>query len=510
MAGSLDAAITLHLNHLATYPEAANLAFSTLLQRKGRVLDLFTNLRRRLANDPEVVKLFDQLNQVNAQLSALTSRANPTDPAYQSQLTNLNDQISTLENQLSRRSSEFATLTTAPTLTSIQAQLPPDTALVEFVRYRPFDPSAPSSQEFGPPRYAVYLLKPGAQVEGLDLGPAQPIDAAIDALTTSLAAADTPLFQVKEAAQTLYNQVMAPLGPGLAGTTTLFLAPDGPLSLVPFEALVNDNRYLVETYHFRYLTAGRDLLRLQDSPPPSTPAVLVGNPTYDPSGTVVVSANTLAIDLKAKRFPALPATQTEVDQLAKELPGATTYSRTNATEAVVKQLHSPDILHIATHGFFEPVTETVNPLLQSGLILAGATTGQSGLGQDGLPEDGILTALEVTGLDLRGTELVVLSACQTGLGELASGEGVYGLRRALVLAGSQSQVISLWKVADQATQEFMVAYYKKLQAGLSRDESLRDTQRQFLHSDATQHPYYWAAFITSGQWQPLKSQTLGQ
>jgi len=158
------------------------------------------------------------------------------------------------------------------------------------------------------------------------------------------------------------------------------------------------------------------------------------------------------------------------------------------------------ILHIATHGFFEPADDTTNPLLQSGLILAGAAAG----GQSGPDQDGILTALEVTGINLRGTQLVVLSACQTGLGELSAGEGLYGLRRALVLAGAQSQVISLWKVSDDATQELMVAYYKRLRAGTNRDVALRETQLAFLRSPEYDHPYYWAAFIGSGDWRPLQ------
>ena len=109
----------------------------------------------------------------------------------------------------------------------------------------------------------------------------------------------------------------------------------------------------------------------------------------------------------------------------------------------------------------------------------------------------------MTGINLRGTQLVVLSACETGLGELSAGEGLYGLRRALVLAGAQSQVISLWKVSDDATQELMVAYYERLRAGTPRDVALRETQLAFLRSPESDHPYYWAAFIGSGDWHPL-------
>lgn len=505
VAGTTDGIITLHLEQLPTSPEAARLAFTTILQRKGRILDLFTSLRNRLAEDPDGLQLFDQLREVNDQISALTNNPNPTDPAYQDRLNTLQTQFTSLENQLSRRSQEFANLTASPSLADVQAQLPAGTALVEFIRYRPFNPQAHPTERFGSPRYAVYLLTPTGQVQGLDLGPAVTIEAALTALTTSLATADSPQHQVKEDAQTLHDLLMAPVRRVLADTTTLFIAADGPLSLLPFESLVDDSGdYLVKTYQFRYLTVGRDLMRLDQASPSAQPAVLVGNPTYGRPGALVAIADTRTIDLKNRIFPALPGTQAEIDGIIPLLPEAESYSGTNATEALIKQQVQPGILHIATHGFFEPLLEAVHPLLHSGLVMAGAAAG----GQSGPDQDGLLTALEVTSLNLRGTQLVVLSACETGLGELAAGEGVYGLRRALVLAGSQSQVISLWKVADNATQEFMVEYYQHLLDGAPRDQALRDTQLAFLleHPDYS-HPYYWAAFIGSGDWRPLQ---LGQ
>ena len=115
----------------------------------------------------------------------------------------------------------------------------------------------------------------------------------------------------------------------------------------------------------------------------------------------------------------------------------------------------------------------------------------------------MLTALEVAGLDLWGTKLVVLSACETGVGEVRSGDGVYGLRRALVIAGSESQVLSLWKVDDDATRDLMIDYYTALKGGDGRSEALRQVQLKMLASPYRQHPYYWASFIHSGDWAKL-------
>lgn len=121
--------------------------------------------------------------------------------------------------------------------------------------------------------------------------------------------------------------------------------------------------------------------------------------------------------------------------------------------------------------------------------------------QGGGGDDGILTALEAAGLDLWGTKLVVLSACDTGRGAIQNGEGVYGLRRALVLAGAESQVMSLWQVEAGATREMMVKYYKRLAAGEGRGEALRQVQVEMIRQ--SRHPYYWAGFIQSGDWRSL-------
>jgi CHAT domain-containing protein len=114
-------------------------------------------------------------------------------------------------------------------------------------------------------------------------------------------------------------------------------------------------------------------------------------------------------------------------------------------------------------------------------------------------DNGILTALEVTGLNLWGTKLVVLSACDTGVGEVRNGDGVHGLRRALVLAGAETQVMSLWPVSDRWTRELMVAYYRGLQRGEGRGEALRQVQLEMLKDVRRRHPYYWAGFIQSGE-----------
>ena len=203
------------------------------------------------------------------------------------------------------------------------------------------------------------------------------------------------------------------------------------------------------------------------------------------------------------------------------MPQATVLSGEQATEAALRRVSGPRILHVATHGFFlrdgdtatgrtaQPAPDltgtrlgkwvawTENPLLRSGLALAGANQGKSGA------DDGVLTALEAAGLDLWGTKLVVLSACDTGVGEVRNGDGVYGLRRALVLAGSESQMMSLWPVSDRSTRDLMIAYYTNLAQSVGRAEALRQAQLGLLRDARRRHPYYWAGFIQSGEWGTL-------
>jgi CHAT domain-containing protein len=205
-------------------------------------------------------------------------------------------------------------------------------------------------------------------------------------------------------------------------------------------------------------------------------------------------------------FGPIPGATDEVRAIRSLMPEATMLIGAQATESAVRRLSGPRILHVATHGFFfdgsnEPRFGSpagwANPLVRSGLALAGANQGRRDA------DDGVLTALEVAGLDLWGTKLVVLSACDTARGVITHGEGVYGLRRALILAGSESQLMSLWAVSDRSTRDLMIGYYTRLTKGEGRSEALRQTQLAVIRDGRHQHPYYWASFIVSGQWASL-------
>lgn len=524
-----NAILSLHLRSAPSNAEAARLAITTVLRRKGRVLDALSDeigaLRRRLT--PQDRALLDRLSNTRRQFSMLMFKPADSTPAgaSQAEINKVRTEIGRIESEVaaSARSVELRTQSQPLTITRVQRSIPATAALVEIISYRPYNTKAKTRSElFGETHYAAYVLRRGAPVRWVELGPSAPINQNVSQLRAALR--DPRRTTVKEIARALDEQVMRPVRRLLGNAHQIFLSPDGELNLIPFAALVNEaGRYLVQDYSITYLTSGRDLLRFQASTQSRQPPVVMANPFFakhipnnnDASGKSAVRS--AGFD---ERFSPLDGTEEEAKELGRML-GVRPLIREEATETALKQLHGPAILHIATHGFFLPdqaldinsiesarlfsgssyipaVITGENPLLRSGLALAGANERQGGNG-----EDGILTALEVSDLDLLGTKLVVLSACETGLGNVQNGEGVYGLRRALALAGAETQVISLWKVSDEATRDFMVDYYRRLQAGVKRSKALRLAQLKMLGDPATRHPYYWASFIQSGDWRNL-------
>ncbi|GAX40755.1 peptidase-like protein [Tolypothrix sp. NIES-4075] len=522
-AGTTNGIISLSLQQAGKNPTVASLALTTVLRRKGIVLDAVTyniqTLRSQLANQPETKKLFDNWLNVNQQLSALvySGQGKQSATEYKAQFKQLETEKEGLEEAISTKSGEFRTATQPVELAAIQTQIPKDAALIEIVRYQPFNLKAKSDAEkLGKPRYAAAVLRSSGEPKWVDLGDAATINKSIASLREALK--DTRL-PVKQLARKLDEQVMAPIRPLLGDARHLLLSPDGQLTLIPFEALKDEqNKYLIQRYAFSYLTSGRDLLRFQLPAKSRSNPVVFANIDYDQQEIATASAmrgseNRRSADLASLQFDSLGNTLEEANKIKGIFPDTKIISGKQATEAVIKQLQAPSILHLATHGFFVPDQQDnmetrliaslrlENPLLRSGLALAGINNRTKALSNT---NDGVLTALEVAGLNLRGTQLVVLSACETGLGDVKVGDGLYGLRRALVIAGSQSQVLSLWIVDDAGTKDLMVKYYQNLKAGKGRHEALREAQMELLKTPGYEHPYYWASFVPSGDWSAFK------
>ncbi|MGD1857902.1 MAG: tetratricopeptide repeat protein [Leptolyngbyaceae cyanobacterium] len=521
----LDSYVSFHLTSGQSTPGTEAVALQAILQRKGRVLEAVTDglqaLRQGL--EPTDQALLDEWSGVRSQLATLVVGGIGTlsPEEYQTKIDTLESQSRQLETTLNNRSSQFRSVSQEISLATVQQQIPSNGALVEFVAYVPTVFNDQGDESFSDLRYAAYILKPSGEIAWQDLGDAAAIDTTLTEFRQLL---QTRSQRLKPVARQLHRQLFSPIASELAGVEHLLLAPDGQLNLIPFAALANDDgRYLLEEYQITYLTSGRDLLRLDGATASQQPPVLIADPDYDSAEqTIVAAASTRgsgerSADLSNLTFGPLAGTAIEAAEISQQLSESTLLTGPQATENVLKSVQGPRILHIATHGFFlkdrvqadPPQSQPSfrgtgaatgslsDPLLRSGLALAGFNQRSSG------SEDGVLTALEAANLNLNGTQLVVLSACETGVGEVRNGAGVYGLRRAFVMAGAQTQILSLWQVSDLATKDLMVGYYQQLQANRGRSEALREIQLSMLDSEYA-HPYYWAAFIPSGDWRPMK------
>ncbi|MGH8521535.1 MAG: CHAT domain-containing protein, partial [Gammaproteobacteria bacterium] len=548
LTGNTHRAVTFSLAARGKVADVDSLALQVVLQRKGRVLDVladtYSSVRRSLSAEDQ--QRFAQWRETIARYAALIFRGPGAMPSenYRALLDELKNTIEALEGQLSQRSTEFRTRTETVTVERVQRAIPADAVLIEWFRYDPFNPKPKGQeQEWGAVRYVAYVLKRAGQPVAVDLGEAAPIEHTLSDLLVALRDPRSSLVGVL--AHELDLQLIQPLRPHLGDVRQILLSPDGMLNLLPFGALVDvGQRYLTERWQITYLTSGRDLLRLSSALPSRQTPIVIADPDFgllDKTAAAPASENRRSTDRAAgaMKFDPLPGTAAEAQALKGilKLKDEQVLMKSQATEAALKQVTGPRILHIATHGFFLedqrldlesqaghlqgqdglqgdrgvalsgphlPGQEGLqapkgeNPLLRSGLALAGANRLRSG------EDDGVLTALEVAGLDLAGTELAVLSACETAVGAVQNGEGVYGLRRALVLAGVRTQIASLWKVDDAATKDLMIDYYRRLQAGAGRSQALREAQLTMLKNPTRAHPYYWASFIAIGEQKPLE------
>jgi CHAT domain-containing protein/Tfp pilus assembly protein PilF len=540
---------------LRAYPDNASvrrLVLSAVLLRKGRSLEETSNTSRTILRSlgPEDRHTFERLRSLRthfAQLS-LQGPGSVSSADYQQHLKNLAGQGDVLEADLAKRSAPLRALNALPSpndiIDRIASSLPEDGALIEFIAYkdRPLvpRPGIPPSKIPTELRYLALVLFPDTHIRAIDLGPSALIDQAASTLRNALAHRDAAFHAP---AQDLYALVFKPLLPLLGDTRRLFLSPDGQLALIPFSALHDGKAFLIDSFDFSYLTSGKDLLPRPGDIPSSGSVVVVADPDFSspsalpsssPTQPSVLSQrstalerffSTLRADMAEQAWAPLPGTRQEAEAIQRLIPQAQLLLGSEASKQQLLQLASPGVLHIATHGFFledpaatagsrgvghlgsgdTPAQPPPDPLLRSGLVLSGvhAPAPAAPESTKSRADSILVTALELAGLDLWGTQLVVLSACDTGRGDVKLGQGVYGLRRALVTAGAETVVMSLWKVNDDSTRLLMEDYYHNLLAGMGRAAALRKAMLSLRQS--LPHPYFWAPFIALGSDSPLRS-----
>jgi CHAT domain-containing protein len=319
--------------------------------------------------------------------------------------------------------------------------------------------------------------------------------------------------------QALYGLIMEPLLTHLQDRRQLFISPDGDLNLIPFEAFITPGgRYLLEDgYAIHYVAAGRDIARFKDISKPQAEALIMADPDYKMGDSELIEvAKSLGLKVqeepgvlsqedRAMSFEGLEGSGKQAEEIRK-LMGGVIYSEKKAIQEVLLEVRYPRVLHIATHGYYLPVKKIPpqfspgktslpsevlkayeNPMLRSGIALAGANTSLRGR----------VNAEKVSRLRLKGTELVVLSACQTGVGEVQTGEGVFGLKRAFILSGARTVVMSLWSVPSQETTELMKSFYTKwAKEKKTKAEALREAKLELMKDN--RNPFFWGAFVMVG------------
>jgi tetratricopeptide (TPR) repeat protein len=541
---------------------ARQTAIDLVLRRKGIGAELLAAQREAVLSGryPELAGTLEELTAVHRQIAQKTlagpGREDPE--SYQRLLAQWNDQSERLEAELAQQIPEvnLEERVRRANRQAVADSLPTGSALVEFVRLYvvEFEEKAAVMRSAGDPLwnetcYMAFVLqsaKPN-DVRMFDLGDANVIDAMISEFRAEITGADTDVLEAEqpspspspspEDGSALRAAVFDPLLAGIGECRRLFVAADGDLNRLAFEALPSsDGRRLIDDFRISYVSVGRDVVRFGEVPVVhASEPIVIADPDFDLSCDEIAAVESKAGShsrvspdyvRSGVRFRRLKGVRLEGERIARHL-GVEPWLNSAALEARLKACTSPLVLHIATHGFFleeeprallhpgapDPVLNAPggglgrlshalsSPMLRSGLALAGANSWLEAKSLPAEAEDGILTAEDVSGLDLLATELVVLSACETGLGEIRAGEGVFGLRRAFVLAGAKTLVMSLWKVPDAQTRELMEDYYHRLEHGQSRGEALRLAQLSLKKKYPD--PYFWAAYICQGDPGPL-------
>ena len=522
---------TLHRQQNSLLADLYNLQLVT----KAMLLDASNKIRRTIleSGQPERIAQYHQWLESKETLFKLYASPREEWEHQRERITFLEKSINQLEKQLSRSSTEFADNLKGQQLTwqDVQAQLRPGEAALELIRVPQtaeetvtYVALAVTADAAAP---MIAIMRNGRTMENKNFHYYQ------NAIS----------FKIEDRlSYDLYWQPIAQILPG--DIKTVYVSADGIYHKISLNSLyhVASQRYLIEERSIRMLSSTRQLVQptlLADN----RQAYLVGFPNYQFRGEeeadtsnhisganeVVVENSEVDVstisDLRLANaglgisfptdFQVLTGTKQEVQAIEALLTEHDwqphTWLADQAREERLKSLTSPRLLHIATHGYFmddlpnqqktrydtpQPAF-AANPLLRSGLLLAGAQQTMMHHHHEAPAEDGILTAYEAMNLNLNDTELVVLSACETGLGEIKNGEGVYGLQRAFMVAGANSVLMSLWKVDDASTTELMQLFYHQWLRGDDKFKALQTAQQQMLQK--YRHPYYWAAFVMIGQ-----------
>lgn len=509
-------------------------ALTSTLSIKGKIIDSIIADRDQaeLTNDPEVRTIVAELQQAKRQFANFVFEGThlhqehaPTEKKLSaantgqseisiipevtttSEAKKLYDRILSLERSLGsiREKVNPSSTEVLVDYRKVQPELPENSALLEFAVYEHYLGSANFEK-----RYGVSLLTKDGTPKWICLGPTKEIDQAIKLYSLAVKG-EFEEGAFRSAMQAVYQKIWKPIEKILPDEVDhLIVSPDGRLNFVSFASLFNaKDEFLCEKYVFRYVSTGRDVLK--KLPPVDVSSITIfADPQFDAGfGEVADASTAVKNDSATSRsisvkdllagigLTTLPGTVRECNTIKKVADRlgwkSSIYRGADATEEQLLKLNSPGILHLATHAFFidhhakvdDPFLEKIiqDPMNRSGLCLAGAKKTLAAWKRGDRPplqNDGIVTAHELSSLNLEQTWLVVLSACDTGYGQVKSGEGVIGLRRGFRQAGARNLLMSLWPVDDEVTSAMMAEFYENLHAPCDVNQFWSNIQKKWL------------------------------
>ncbi len=489
-------------------PEIAQVVYDYHIQTKALLLNSSRKIKDRIlnSNNPDLIAKYIEWQDLKNYTAKLFGLTNEELEERKINFDSLIDRTNQLEKEIAQMSADFktATETKVVKLKNIQEKLASDEAAIEIIRVDRYRDLQKTDSCF---YIAVIATKDKVNPDFIVLPEGNKMETVYakeyhQAITTGK---DMDKF---------YGYFWKDIDEKLQDKENLFVSVDGIYNQLNINTfLKEDGRYVIDEQMVYNLTNTKDVLGIKNrlntkSDVLSKDATVFGFPDY-----------LLDLPKSFSTVPPLPGTKTEIENINTILKSKNweiaSYLGKDANESNLKNIDNPYVLHIATHGYFiettgqegentrsfgvEPQRALNNPLLRSVLLLAGADKTILELDDKNNSEkdDGILNAFEAMVLKLDKTQLVVLSACQTGLGEIKTGEGVYGLQRAFQIAGAKTIITSLWKVSDQGTQDLMSAFYKKwLETG---DEYKAFRDAQLYIKEKYKYPYYWGAFVLVGK-----------
>ncbi len=481
------------VNGATLQPEVIRKWYDLELSTKGILLNSTKKVRDQIFNsgNEELIGLFSEWTAARKQIADMQSLKSEQKAANQIVIDSLLQRTNGLEKEISRISADFTSSfkNTAPTYEQIRSNLAPAEASVEIIRM-PIEGDALYVALIGTAQSEfpeIVVLGKGQDLEGK----------AFTGYKNKIA------FKVEDvtAFETYWKAIHTYLSP--KGVTKIYYAPDGVYHKISLVTLYNptSNNYLLDEVQIVQLTSTKDLIGIKTSESAAsdvTEVLLVGRPSYKIGSLPEATTTSVSRGIGMHGIADLPGTEEEVQEIGAVLEknGVTckVRMREEANEKEIKELLNTELVHIATHGFF---TDTSNdqgssdPMINAGLLLAGVSN-QANPDE----EDGILTAYEIMNLELSNTNMIVLSACETALGEIASGEGIYGLQRAFFVGGAKTLIMSLWKVDDEATRDLMTAFYKEFMKKGNKREAFLTAQQKIKKKYKS--PVYWGAFVMLG------------